>query len=270
MSKSPLIVAFEGNFATGKTTLMNLLQQSYGIDECKIFVDPEYRWYNFHSDQKCRDQILRWGRTLDSYDLMRDFLETPSFDAFDMLLEQLTNAARNLSLAAKEVDKRFVLVERTPMSVLDCFGSVYGHYLNGKQKQMLDRVKDAMDDVSAQPDMRFILSARPSQLMPRIQERGPTWEKNVSENLLHSLDVRFNNLKSVLQEGGSMDVIGIETGLQDPNSCMDCIASYIDGAWIRKSGKNFEQYRYCGSNSDHDCDDVICLDDSTSTICYPK
>ena len=257
----PYIVAFEGSFGSGKSTVISILAKKLGNEQCAVFVDPLERWNDFSSDLKCKDQIIRWGNALSPFDLLQQFLEHPSFEAFHMLLEQVTNAARNLVLASKQKDKKFVLVERTALSVLNCLGTTLACHLNTRQKQMLDRVKETMDDIAPKPDMYFFLDACPKRLKARIDTRGWPWQENVSEKVLEELNMRYDNLRSILLEEGATTIAHIDTTFRTKEVTSDIVIRFIQQAMQKKL--DLATRNYSGPNNSLA---VISVSDSTAAV----
>ena len=204
---SPLLVAIEGNLATGKRSAVNYLQEYFG-DSCLSFLEPLEKWRNFASPLSTMEQIQRWGSESAPFNLLESLRDYPEENVVRMCLEKFNNDWLNQTIAQAAVDKKIAVSERCMRSAIDVFASQARDHVTDVDKTFLTRIYNILGKVTPPLDLVIFLEASPDVTFNKIKKRARAEEANITKEFVEEIEVKYENLRFKMQEeGGNVAVV---------------------------------------------------------------
>ena len=202
MQSKPLLVSIEGNLCSGKSSVLSQIKSHFG-DECITFPDKNESLVNFTSGASTITQILRWGHSMDGFNLNENAFNYPSIFAVILFLERFSSSTYNQIVAKQSFGKKLAVVEQSTLSAIDVFASVATNHIYPTHKQMIDRINETFQPITPKPDLMIFLEASPNLLYQRIAERARPEDSCVTIEYLQAIELRYHNLRAIVSSGAT-------------------------------------------------------------------
>ena len=180
--KSKYIFSIEGNIGSGKSTVIQHLQQIYG-DQVILVEEPVKDWQNLEGEnllKKKNDDLNRWGYSFEAYVLITK-------------MNELTKNAFS--------DKKIILIERCMLTDKVFFDiNVENGFSNPMEEAMFNNLYEFLSN-NVYPKLSGIiyLDTPVEECINRMIKRGRKAEKSLTKEYLTQLD---DNFKKVIKESG--------------------------------------------------------------------
>ncbi len=184
MSKEGLVVVFDGNIGSGKTSLIDAL--SARLPHATPFLEPVDDWSAY---------------------LGRAYAD-PERHTFAMNLRALLSVSK---WGARFPPDRIALCERSTLSCnqIFCKMHVAKGLVHPLDAALLDEVNDS---VGWKPDLIFYLRTDPATCESRMRARGRTCERDVSRAYIDALHNAYEDLYAGKSECGGCPVVQVDSG----------------------------------------------------------
>lgn len=182
MSRQPF-VAVAGNIAVGKTTLTKIIANRLGWRSFFESVDDNPYLSDFYGNMK------RWSFHLQIYFLSKRFMTQREMASGDTPAVQDRTIYEDVEIFARSLHEMGNMSKRDWCSYKDLFAE--------------------MTSYLSKPSLILYLKASTDTLITRLKSRGRDYEKTVSPEYLHRLNMAYS--RWVASAGDQLNIVPIET-----------------------------------------------------------